>query len=656
MNCHGASPSGSGGSATIALVGHSNVGKSALFHRLTGTYVNVSNYPGTTVEVARAPARGLPGAVIVDTPGIVTLPSGSEDEQLTSRLLLQRDVTAIVQVGDAKNLRRTLLLTVQLAELGLPMVLTLNMADEARRQGVRVDAARLAARLGVPVVPTVAVEGDGVDDLRSAIASAAPSLLRLEYPAVIESAIRRSSESLPPAAIQARALALLWLLEDAASEAWIAERVSPDLLADLRQQRADTQRALAAPISEVVHRARLERVEALLRAVVAESGGEASGWAARLGRLAIHPVWGLPILLAVLAGLYLFVGVFGAQTVVGWLEGRFFGEVLNPRIVGLVTRISPAPLLTELLVGEYGLWTMGMTYALALILPIVTTFFLAFGVLEDSGYLPRLAVLTHRVFRLMGLNGKAVLPMILGLGCVTTATVTTRILETRRDRLLATLLLALAVPCSAQLGVVMGMLAGVSFSATLVWSGVVLAVLLAVGWLAAQVVPGEASTLLVEVPPLRRPVAANVVVKTAARLEWYLREVVPFFLFGALLVFVLDQTGLLARLVRLGEPLVTGWLGLPAEAGPAFVLGFLRRDFGATGLFVLGSRGLLSPLQTVVAMVTITLFIPCLAAVMMIARERGWRTALAIAALVFPLAFLVGGVVRLGLIALGWPA
>jgi len=308
------------------------------------------------------------------------------------------------------------------------------------------------------------------------------------------------------------------------------------------------------------------------------------------------------------------------------------------------------------LVGPFGLWTMGMTYALALILPIVTTFFLAFGVLEDSGYLPRLAVLVHRLFRMIGLNGRAVLPMVLGLGCVTMATVTTRILETRRDRLLAILLLALAIPCSAQLGVVMGMLAGVSFSATLIWFAVVLAVLFGVGWIAARLIPGQRTTLLVEIPPLRLPQLSNVIVKTGARLEWYLREVVPFFLAGTFLVFFLDKIGVLTRLAGLGEPLVTGWLGLPPEAGVAFLMGFLRRDFGATGLFVLANQGLLNPLQIVVAMVTITIFIPCVAAVMMIARERGWRTALAMMALVFPLAFLVGGVVRYALMATGWAA
>jgi ferrous iron transport protein B len=234
------------------------------------------------------------------------------------------------------------------------------------------------------------------------------------------------------------------------------------------------------------------------------------------------------------------------------------------------------------------------------------------------------------------------------------ATVTTRVLENKRERLLVTLLLALAVPCSAQLGVVMGMLAGVSFTATLIWSGVVLLVLLAVGWLAARLMPGERSSLLVELPPMRLPQFSNVVIKTLARLEWYIKEVVPLFLLGAALMFVLDRTSVLAFLTRLGEPLVTGWLGLPAEASAAFLMGFLRRDFGATGLFLMQSQGLLNPVQVVVAMVTITLFIPCVASVMIIGKERNWKTAISMLAIIFPLAFLVGGLLNRGLIWIGW--
>jgi ferrous iron transport protein B len=287
---------------------------------------------------------------------------------------------------------------------------------------------------------------------------------------------------------------------------------------------------------------------------------------------------------------------------------------------------------------------MGMTYALALILPIVTTFFLAFGVLEDSGYFSRLSVLTNRLFSVIGLNGRAVLPMVLGLGCVTMATLTTRILHGRRDRLIATFLMALAIPCSAQLGVVLGMLGAISFGALLAWTLCVVGVLLAAGWLAARLIPGRRIPLVTELPPMRLPVAGNVLKKTAGRLRWYLAEVIPLFLIGTFAMFVLDRVGILPRIIEAGEPLVTGWLGLPKEASAAFVMGFLRRDFGATGLFAMGAA--LTPLQTLVGMVTITLFVPCIASVLMIVKEQGVRIAAAMLVLIMPTAFLVGGVVR----------
>ena len=200
----------------------------------------------------------------------------------------------------------------------------------------------------------------------------------------------------------------------------------------------------------------------------------------------------------------------------------------------------------------------------------------------------------------------------------------------------------------------MGILAGVSFTAMLIWSGVVGLVLLTVGWLAARLMPGERTQLLVELPPMRRPVFSNVAIKTLARIEWYLKEVVPLFLLGTAFLFVLAKTGVLNRIIQLGEPLVADWLGLPPEASAAFLVGFLRRDFGATGLFIMQSEGMLTPIQIVVAMVTITLFIPCLASVLMIAKERNWGTAAGMVVLIMPLAFLIGGLLYRLLFAVGW--
>jgi ferrous iron transport protein B len=321
-------------------------------------------------------------------------------------------------------------------------------------------------------------------------------------------------------------------------------------------------------------------------------------------------------------------------------------EVLSPKYqseVGGVKRF-----IHDFLVGEYGLITMAVSYALAIVLPIVTTFFLMFSVLEDSGYLPRLAVMVNRVFRSMGLNGKAVLPMILGLGCDTMATMTTRILETRKERLITTLLLALAVPCSAQLGVLLAMMAAISLQAAVFWLVLLVVIMVTVGWLAARLVKGETSDFILELPPVRRPQLSNVCIKTVARLEWYLKEVVPLFMIGTAVLFFLDKLRLLGKIAAWGEPVVTGWLGLPKETATAFLVGFLRRDFGAVYLLdaATGPDKTLSAHQVLVAMVTITLFMPCVATLFMIARELGKKTAAWITIFVFVFAFVVGGAVN----------
>jgi ferrous iron transport protein B len=654
MHCHDSSNATMvNNDGSIALVGHPNVGKSVIFQRMTGQHVAIANYPGTTVEIARGAARDLSNTMLVDTPGVIAFPPHSEDEQITERVLLEEPLKAILQVGDAKNLRRTLLLTVQLAEMGLPMVLAMNMMDEAEARGVEVNHTALREHLALPVVPTTAVRGIGVSELITTLRTATPPAFRLNYPAEIEAALAEICGRLPAAPIAARALALLWLCADSVAESWLQQRVAPLAYHELVAVRESLQLSFFEPLSAVIQKTRLGYIEQVSKDTLRESGEGWQSTSALLGHLTTHPFWGLIILGAVLYALYWFVGIFGAGILVDILETRLFGELINPWFTGLVS-LLPFALLRDLLVGDYGLWTMGITYALALILPIVTTFFLAFGIMEDSGYLPRLAALSNRFFKTLGLNGKAVLPMVLGLGCVTMATLTTRVLESKRERILVTLLLALAIPCSAQLGVVMGMLAGISFAATLIWSGVVLVVLFAIGWLAARVLPGERAQLLVELPPLRLPLFSNVLLKTLARLEWYIKEVIPLFLLGTLIMFILDKVGILALLIKAGEPLVSGWLGLPAQTSAAFLMGFLRRDFGATGLFVMESQGLLSPSQVVVAMVTITLFVPCIASVMMIAKERNWKTAATMLVVVFPLAFIVGGLLNRLLTLTGW--
>jgi ferrous iron transport protein B len=243
--------------------------------------------------------------------------------------------------------------------------------------------------------------------------------------------------------------------------------------------------------------------------------------------------------------------------------------------------------------------------------------------------------------------------MVLGLGCDTMATMTTRILETEKDRTIVTLLLALGVPCSAQLEVILGMFATLPALYLFLWIFIIAGLLVVVGYLASRVIPGEGSDFILEIPPLRIPLISNVVVKTLARMEWYLKEAVPLFILGTLILFVLHKTKILTFLEWAATPLIVHLLGLPAKVTEAFLIGFLRRDYGAAGLFVLSKEGQLNPHQILVSLVTITLFIPCIAQFFMMAKERGLKKALWISAVIIPLAFGVGGMVNFLLQFLG---
>jgi ferrous iron transport protein B len=478
----------------------------------------------------------------------------------------------------------------------------------------------------------------------------------MAYPLPVEQAVLEIVPHLPPAAIAPRALALMVLGGEPSLLESLRGKVGPAAWDEIRSARDACQAAFSNPLSYVLNEARVREAwrlvaESSLSGQVAPSRRRRV--AAAIEHAATHPLWGIPFLAGVLYAAYLFVGVLGAGTLVGLLEEGLFGKVLNPIAISLSDRFLPWAWLRDMLVGEYGLVTMALTYSLALVLPIVGTFFIAFGVLEDSGYLPRLAVMVNRVFKRMGLNGKAVLPMVLGLGCDTMATLTTRILETRKERLIVILLLALGVPCSAQLTVVMTMLAALSPAATLIWLGIVTGSIVLVGALAARALPGRGSDFVLELPPMRMPRLGNILVKTLARIEWYLKEAVPLFVLGTLLLFLADRFRVLGGIERMMEPVLTGLLGLPKETAGAFLVGFLRRDFGAAGLYHMTQEGRLDTVGALVAVVTITLFVPCIANFFMMVKERGWRTGLAIAAFIFPFAMAVGMVLNAVLRALG---
>jgi ferrous iron transport protein B len=360
--------------------------------------------------------------------------------------------------------------------------------------------------------------------------------------------------------------------------------------------------------------------------------------AERLSRLTINPITGLPVLFLILYwGLYKFVGDFGAGTVVDFIEGTVFEEHINPFLIQALTGIIPWEPVRDLFIGEYGVLTQGLRYAVALILPIVTFFFLVFSIIEDSGYLPRLAMLIDRTFKKIGLNGRAVIPMVLGFGCSTMATMVTRTLQTKRERVISTMLLALAIPCSAQLGVILALLEGKP-AAMLVWVGVVGAIFLFIGFLTARLMPGEKPSFYMEVPPLRFPKISNVLIKTYVRVKWYFKEIMPLFILASVFIWFGQLTRLFDVVINLLKKPVE-LIGLPVEAAKVFLFGFFRRDYGAAGLYDISKQGALNDVQLVVACVALTLFLPCVAQFLMNVKERGWKTGIGISVFILMVSF-----------------
>jgi ferrous iron transport protein B len=648
-------PNGANGLRRVALVGNPNVGKSVLFNALTGAYVTVSNYPGTSVEVSRGNAV-LDGREwqVIDTPGMYAIHTITEEERVAREILLNESPDVVVHVLDARNLERMLTMSIQLIEANLPVILVVNIMDEAERMGLKIDLVLLQLRLGIPVIGAATARKRGLDEIKSAISAyrRPEKAGTFAYSRLLERDISEIECLMAGEYILSRrALALLLLQQDEEVKGLVRDREGGGyaaLEAKVREITFDRRESFHLDLSLE----RKEIVKEIIQDVFEAPEKRVVTWAERLSRLAMKPMTGVPLLLIVLYfGLYKFVGEFGAGTLVDLLENKGFKELFNPWITDLVQRLIPWQIVQELFVGEYGIITLGFRYAVGIILPIVATFFLFFSLLEDSGYFPRLALLVDRLFKSIGLTGRAVIPMVLGFGCDTMATMVTRTLETTRERIIATLLLALAIPCSAQLGVILALLSKEP-GALLVWMVCLLLIFLLVGLLAARALPGETPMFYMEIPPMRLPQLSNVITKTYTRMQWYFIEILPLFIIASVLLWLGKITHFLEMLVGWMKPVMSA-IGLPKESAVAFIFGFFRRDYGAAGLFDLQEKGLMDARQLTVAAVTLTLFVPCVAQFLIMKKERGLGVALGIGLFVSLLAFGSGFVLNQFLLVTG---
>ncbi|MCM8765157.1 MAG: ferrous iron transport protein B [Candidatus Omnitrophica bacterium] len=623
----------------VILVGNANVGKSVIFTLLTGTYATISNYPGTTVEIGQGRARiQNKHFIIIDTPGIVDFLGRTDDQKVTRDILLDNPDAIFINIVDTKNLKRGLVLSLYLCELGVKHIIVLNMMDEANDRGIFVNHRKLSEIFGVSVVPMIATEHVGLQHLRKAITEASSGKCLFSHSDDVERIITSIELKLPDTNFRKRGVAVF--LAGATDQLGdICKKIPGVDPKGIEIVWEHIQYSLSQPIYYLITTAYLKQAKHIADSVATEGRLSEGRAQAFLSKLTINPFSGVLIAAFVVLLMYLVVGKFGAGFLVDIFEKKLFGNLINPFFISLFSHVQPL-LLKEFFVGDYGIITMALSYGIGIVLPITAVFFLFFGFLEDCGYFPRLAFLTDRVFKAIGLTGKAILPIVLGFGCGTMATLTTRILDTRKEKIIATILLAVAIPCSAQLGVVFGILGSISKLALLIWAASIFIVMVIIGSALKLLIPGDFSFSM-EIPPMRMPHIRNIGIKTGRRILWYLREALPLFVLGTIILFFLDAVDILSRLISILSPLVAT-MGLPVEMSKIFIMGFLRRDYGAAGMYDLFNSGILNASQSVVGAVTLTLFVPCVAQFFMMIKERGFAVAIITFFFATIIAFVVG--------------
>lgn len=591
----------------IVLVGNPNVGKSVFFNVLTGMYVDVSNFPGTTVDISQG---RFGGDLVLDTPGVYGISSFNDEERVARDVILNADI--IVNVVDAVHLERDLFLTLQVIDTGIPTIIVLNMMDDVKRQGLHVDIALLERELGVPVIPAVAVKGIGVSEVKEKLYTARCG---------------RPSEYVRE---------LVMTQADA-----YCNQADALLIAEGDPHVSARHRVMPGQNREFIYQARRQRVNTIVDKVLKQTE-EGMLFSVKLGRMMLRPVSGTLILFIAIMIMYYLIGVFVAQDVVGVTEEMILQGYYEPFMRQMVGAAIPeTSILGAFLIGEFGILTMTVTYVFGLLLPLVLGFYFIMSVMEDSGYLPRLATLVDRFMSCIGLNGRAVIPMILGFGCVTMATISTRLMGSERERTIAVALLGLAIPCSAQLGVIAGLLATLGTGYAMLYVFIMVFALGIVGKALHVILPGQPTDLLIDLPPIRLPRFKNVWVKMITKSLAFIREAAPIFALGAAIITALDVTNALTVIQDWLAPLTTGILKLPRESANVFIMGLIRRDFGAAGLASME----LAPAQLLTALVTITLFVPCIASVIVMFKERSKKEALLIWFGSWIAAFLAGGVI-----------
>jgi ferrous iron transport protein B len=633
----------------VLLIGLPNVGKTTIFSRLINNKVNISHYPGTVVETKRGELKAEGQEIeIIDIPGIYNLFANSDNEKVARHMLIDETPDLVIQVCDAKNLKRSLVLTSVLAEFHIPLVFVLNMVDEAAQKGIKVKRHKLEDMLGTAVIETVASEGVGIASVISALGRALRPSYPSRLPTIFSDAVRSLAGLMGDKAYPEwakRALALFSLADEKETSRWARQKSGFDDNEDACRIMEAAHGSFYRTFDLIAFKANDVWAQGLYSESVYFTPVTSTPLLDRIGDLALTPVAGSLILFILLTALYFIVGKFAAGFLVDFLVKNLFGGAVGPHLKNVVAMI-PFAFVRELIVGEYGLYTMALIPAFGLVLPVIVVFFFTFGFVEDSGYLSRLSILLNRLFRGIGLNGKAVLPMVLGFSCVTMATISTRVLDSKKERFIAIFLLSLGIPCSAKLSLILVILAQVSLAAFLLVFGVVFGLTLITGFVLSRLIHAEASNFIMEIPPIRIPSLRNVVTKTSYRSLMFLREALPLFIISALGLFLSEKLGLLVYVENLAAPVVKGILGLPPQFAESLIMGFIRGEAGIAVLKKMVDAGLMDHLQLVVAMIVTILFIPCVTNFMLIIKEQGSKKACAIIISVTACAVMAGGMMN----------
>jgi ferrous iron transport protein B len=631
----------------VVLVGQPNCGKSTLFNRVAGYRSISSNFPGATVSFTQSHIKiGNQTFDLIDLPGIYSLTTIEETAKEAQRYLINERVDVIVNVVDASVLGRSLDLTLQLLKLHIPMVLCLNMIDEAKHKGVIVDADVLSKRLGIPVIKTVASKGVGIKELfdeaqKMIHTRKLPKLIKLSSD--VESIIEKMAYYLEKKIgknrkIPSRLLAIKLLQGDYFFEelvkkfdAGISDKINryKNILEDSHGRPADV------VISSELHSLALNIFEECCEVKKSEKTLRD-----KVDNILMHKIWGYFFMIV-----FLFV-FFNLIFRIGGLIEKPFMELINSKIQNLSAIFSQNSLSFLLLKGIF----QGIGGGVAIVLPYLVPFLLGLAFIEDIGYLPRLAYLMDGLMHRIGLHGSAIIPAILGYGCSVPAVMATRILSSPRDRFIASMV-AIQIPCAARMTVIFGLvgyyLGGTAALGIYLFNAIIVAIL---GNFLSRLMPEDTPGIILEIPPYHMPSIKNLLSKSWLRVKDFIIIAWPLLIIGSAILSIGEYFHFNLIINRLLSPL-TMILGLPPEVGMTMLFGILRKELSMLMLFqALGTTNVLSVLssaQILVYTIFIIFFIPCIATIGVLGKEIGWKRTMLAIVITFFIALVMSLLARL---------